>query len=86
MLTDPGADRHKTDNNERKIKIMFEFAFLQFVSISASLIFALGPKVNSMSIRTAHAKMNEYNVILCSYCIINRNMALLGLLLVEKHQ
>ena len=30
MLTDPGADRHKTDNNELNIKIMFEFTLLLF--------------------------------------------------------
>ena len=37
-----------------------------------------------MSVCTAHAKMNEYNMIFCSYGTINTNTAILGLLLVEK--
>ena len=65
MLTDPGADRHKTDNNELKIKIMFKVTFLLiFFSISASLVFVLGPKDDSMSVCTAHAKM----VIITCFC------------------
>ena len=37
-----------------------------------------------MSVCTAHAKMNEYNLFLRSYGTINTNMAILGLSLVEK--
>ena len=37
-----------------------------------------------MSVCTAHAKMNEYNMILSSYGAINTNTAILGLSLVEK--
>ena len=33
MLTDHGADRHKTDSNELKIKIMFKFTFSLIVLV-----------------------------------------------------
>ena len=37
-----------------------------------------------MSVCIAHAKIYEHNVILSSYGTINRNVAILGLLFVEK--
>ena len=82
MLTDPGADRHKTDNNKLKIQIMFKFTFLL---ISFNLVFVLGPKDGNMSVCTAHAKMNECNLFLRSYGTINTNMVILGLLFVREN-